>query len=263
MPASPDLGRLLEMGLTEYEARTYHALLCCSHATASELIPLASVPRGSIYDVLNGLVQKGFCSVIPSKVKKYVAVPPTVAVEGLIEERRRHEARERERWLECAGHLEGLLSATNGAPGKLDYFHVLTSRPGIVRRAEAMENGAREELRSFCKRPYVDTRMGRRPSVAAAIGRGVRDRSLFEFEREDPVAFHAMIQVYADAGVEVRITESLPLKLLIQDDEAVMISLGDLDSTRSSLTSLTAEHSELTAAMVELFETRWEAGDPL
>ena len=263
MSSSPDLSRLLEMGLTEYEARTYHALLRCSHATATELIPLASVPRGSIYDALNALVQKGFCSVIPSKTKKYVAAPPTVAVQALIEERRQHEAREHERWLECAGSLESLLSTSNGAPGKLDYFHVLTSRPAIVRRAEAMENGAREQLRSFCKRPFVDSRGGRRPSIAAAIQRGVRDRSLFEFEHENPERFYDLLQVYAEAGVEVRITENLPLKLLIQDSDAVMISLRDLDETSTSVTSLTAEHSELTAAMVELFEMRWEAGDPL
>ncbi len=260
---NPDLSGLLEMGLTEYEARTYQALLRQSHLSATELIKVAAVPRGSIYDVLNQLVQKGFCSVVPSSVKKYVAVPPALAIQGLIEERRATEAAAHERWIEQALVLEKLREECTGAPAPLDYFHVLTSRPGLVRRAEEMENSAHTELRSFNMRPWADSRLGTRPSVRAAVERGVRDRSIFELEPDDPKHFLEMLRAYALAGVEVRVAESLPLKMLIVDADAVMISLRDLSVVSSSLTSLLAEHSELTAAMIELFEVRWQLAQPL
>lgn len=263
MPSHSDLSGLQEMGLTEYEARAYQALLRQSHLSATELIKIAAVPRGSIYDVLNQLVQKGFCSVVPSSVKKYVATPPTLAIESLIEARKRSELAAHERWMAKAKALEQLHEQSTGSPAPLDYFHVLTSRPGVVRRAEELENSARSELRSFNKRPYADSRMGARPSVKGAIERGVRDRSIFEFQEDEPEPFIEMVAEYSAAGVEARVADALPLKLIIVDADSVLISLRNLSAAPSNLTSLLAEHSELTSTMIELFEARWERALPL
>lgn len=69
------LHRIQGLGLTEYEARTYLALLDFEIATASKIANLSRVPRTKIYQALEGLEQKQLIKVVPERPKKYVVVP--------------------------------------------------------------------------------------------------------------------------------------------------------------------------------------------
>ncbi len=48
------------LGLSNYEARAYVALILRTHATAEEVAELAMIPRTSAYKALQSLVSKGF-----------------------------------------------------------------------------------------------------------------------------------------------------------------------------------------------------------
>ncbi|HWG90300.1 MAG TPA: helix-turn-helix domain-containing protein [Candidatus Thermoplasmatota archaeon] len=67
--------RLMDHGLTEYEARGYLALLELESAEASHLSDLSRVPRTKIYQALEGLEQKKLLRVIPERPKRYVVEP--------------------------------------------------------------------------------------------------------------------------------------------------------------------------------------------
>lgn len=75
MMADPGLQRLLQYGLTEYEGRTYLALLGAGPATARELANVSRVPRTKIYGVLDELHAKGLVQLLPDRPKRYEAVP--------------------------------------------------------------------------------------------------------------------------------------------------------------------------------------------
>ncbi len=84
------MATLRDLGLSEYEARVYRALLSAGPATAKELSRRSDVPMGRIYDVLNGLEATSLIrSQQSSRPKKYAPVEPETALPRLLEEKRR------------------------------------------------------------------------------------------------------------------------------------------------------------------------------
>ena len=55
---------LLNLGLTSYEAGAYVALTRRERATGAEVARIAGLPRQRIYDVLNGLVDRGLAVLV-------------------------------------------------------------------------------------------------------------------------------------------------------------------------------------------------------
>ena len=84
------MASLRDLGLSEYEARAYRALLGTGATTAKELSRASDVPMGRIYDVLNSLETHDLVrSQAASRPKKYVAVEPETALDRLLAEKKR------------------------------------------------------------------------------------------------------------------------------------------------------------------------------
>lgn len=105
-----DLDRAVEsltsLGLSKYEAEVFAALSALGEATASEVHEESGVPRSSVYDVLDRLVEKGWVEKSRSRPFRYHAEEPERAVEAIAEERRRNEEEAVES-LEALGRGEG------------------------------------------------------------------------------------------------------------------------------------------------------------
>ena len=84
----PEIARLVDLGLTGYEASAYVALIRRGDATASEVARIASLPRQRIYDVLDGLVAQGFATVKPGRPAQYTAAAPEEALWRALDRRR-------------------------------------------------------------------------------------------------------------------------------------------------------------------------------
>lgn len=69
--------QLQPLGLTQYEARAFVALIQRGLSTAYQVSKDSGVPRARIYDVLDGLTNEGLVmvSTTPTDTKKYQAVP--------------------------------------------------------------------------------------------------------------------------------------------------------------------------------------------
>jgi hypothetical protein len=65
------------------------------------------------------------------------------------------------------------------------------------------------------------------------------------------------------AGVEVRLTDSLPMKLALFDGKQGLIALLDPVITKPSWTSVVFEHQGMGDAMKGLFEVHWKRGEPV
>ena len=68
---------------------------------------------------------------------------------------------------------------------------------------------------------------------------------------------------YMACGVEVRIADSLPMKLALFDAEHGMIALLDPVITRPAWTAVVFHHEGMGEAMKGLFEERWRRGTDL
>ena len=151
-----DTRRLVELGLTGYEASAYIALTQARrHATASEAASIAELPRQRIYDVLEGLVAKGFATVKPGRPARYTAASPEEALWGALE-RRRAAVSQLER--EIADTIERLTPAYREgreADDPLRFIELLREPAAIANRFAALEAAAEREILVFTKPPYA------------------------------------------------------------------------------------------------------------
>ncbi len=74
---------LRDLGLTEYEAKVYTALVKIRSGTASDIHLVSGIPRSAVYGALHRLEERGAIEVQSSKPMRYRAVPPEIALEKL------------------------------------------------------------------------------------------------------------------------------------------------------------------------------------
>lgn len=67
---------LVQLGLKEYEARVYIALVGLGEANVRRVHEVSGIPRPRVYDVLNALDRKGFVEIRQESPLLYRAVPP-------------------------------------------------------------------------------------------------------------------------------------------------------------------------------------------
>lgn len=84
-PDTKMLEMIRELGLTEYEARIYFALVSRSPMTANDISVESGVPMSKIYALLDRLENGGWVSVIPERPKKYRAVDPKQSIDQAYE----------------------------------------------------------------------------------------------------------------------------------------------------------------------------------
>ena len=106
------MASLRDLGLSEYEARAYRALLNTGPTTAKELSRASDVPMGRIYDVLNSIEQYNLVrSQTASRPKKYVAVEPATALDRLLEDKKRELEEKADQYEEIVSDLSEELAA--------------------------------------------------------------------------------------------------------------------------------------------------------
>ena len=84
------LDALVEIGLNLREARIYLGLLTRHDFTVTEIAKSAKLSRPAAYELLNKMVMLGICKEKPGKIKRFLAISPTVALPRLVE----HQAEE-------------------------------------------------------------------------------------------------------------------------------------------------------------------------
>ncbi len=95
------IGKLKQLGLTDYEAKTFIALHTIEEGTASQIAKVSKVPRASVYEVLRSLEEKGCVISEHGKPLRYRLISLDLALEHL-EEHRKKEIRKMEDDIEDA-----------------------------------------------------------------------------------------------------------------------------------------------------------------
>jgi sugar-specific transcriptional regulator TrmB len=78
--------KLVRLGLREYEAKVYAALVGLGEGTARQIHEASGVPRPRVYDVLEELSMKGFVEVRHGTPVSYKAVEPSKVISKLRED---------------------------------------------------------------------------------------------------------------------------------------------------------------------------------
>ena len=257
--------RLQQLGLNAYESRSYLVLLGHPKFKALELAARAHVPRQKIYEVLDSLVERGFAQVVQEKTKLFSAVEPSLAIPGYLGRKRlslEQELTDNGR----AGNaliddLATLYAEGQGGRGTLDYLRIVSEPTQTAAEYRRMLGEIKTEYVEFSRPPYAVDPLDEK-LVKQAAGSGVLCRLLLEEGSLDD-EHRQRLADYAAAGVDVRVADSLPMKLAVFDGQHGMIALLDPVITRPSWTAVVFHHEGMGEAMKGLFEVHWKRGRKL
>jgi len=252
--------RLQQIGINAYEARSYLVLVGHPRFKALELAARAHVPRQKVYEVLDSLVEKGFAQVVQEKTKLFSAVAPSLAIPAYIGRKRRLlELELTEQARAATGLVDDLAEAYSegqGERGTLDFLCIVSEPSQTAVQYRRMLSEVKHEYLEFSRPPYAVDPLGDEKLVKQACARGVRCQLLLASGTLDE-AHQQRLGDYRRAGVEVRLAESLPLKLALFDGRQGLIALLDPVITKPTWTALVFDHAGLGEAMKGLFEGHW------
>ncbi|HVN06350.1 MAG TPA: helix-turn-helix domain-containing protein [Bryobacteraceae bacterium] len=257
--------RLQQIGLNAYESRSYLVLLGHPRFKALELAARSHVPRQKIYEVLDSLVEKGFAQVVQEKTKLFSAVEPSLALPGYLVRKRQlleQELTEQNRTsIALADDLKSVYSQGKEGRGTLDFLRIVSDPAQIAAEYRRMLSEVKADYVEFSRPPYAVDPLDEK-LVKQARFSGVNCRLLLESGTLDDT-HRQRLQDYEAAGVEVRQSDSLPMKLAVFDGRQGMIALLDPVLTRPSWTAVVFDHEAMGEAMTGLFEAHWRRGQSL
>ena len=205
------------LGVSEYEAKVYAALLALNPATAYETARESAVPTSKVYEVLDRLEARGMVrSLEEGGKKRYLPQPPEDFVEGT-----------RRRLGETLDVLKSDL-ATLGAPQDTAYVWNLSEASALLDKACRMVETAAETLLVSAWNPEALVLL---PLLVKARQRGVKT-ALVHFgpgDLELPGVFRHPIEdtIYAEKG-------GRGLTVVADGREALMGTLGETEKAEGA-----------------------------
>jgi len=207
-------------------------------------------------------VEKGFAQVVQEKTKLFFAVEPGLAIPAYLE--RQKEAVEHELEMQrrhgrsLAQELKNSYAAGQDGRGNLDYLRIVSDPSQIAVHYRSMLASVERDYVEFSRPPYAVDPLDEK-LVKQCCERGVRCRLLVEQNALDK-AHTSRLEEYAQAGVEVRLVDELPMKLAVFDNSQGLVALLDPVTTRPAWTAVVFDHAGFAGAMRSLFDQCWDRG---
>lgn len=149
MHISTDLVESLKtMGLTEYEAKVYSALVLFERAEVKRIYEYLNMPKPSVYQSLRVLMEKGLVVMVTSKPAIYRAVPPKIALKHLME---LHKDAEKIALQELE-HLEG----SNSEIEDIYIIWTLFGEKNVEHTMEELMSKAKSSIKLILPQKYWD-----------------------------------------------------------------------------------------------------------
>lgn len=266
VPNEQTMTELGELGLSSYEETVYRTLLVTGAVSASDCTDASGVPRGRIYDVLNGLEARGLVRTQPTDPTQYVAVEPETAVDRLLTERTRELAAEYDRYRSIATSVRSDLMPeppvdSDFWPGTLGSDEMQTAMRQHVRTA-------RDCIQATVGPPYENASWEVLRTELEAFRDGVSDDVRINLLCSEavldllPVSLPDLLTDWA-ADVSIRTAPTVRLSFDIIDSAAVTFDVLHPISPADRFGVVGITDPEVTSAFEARFERLWDDADLL
>lgn len=260
--------RLIELGLSNYEASAYLALLKLGTTTPVDVARAAGVPKQRIYDVLSSLGAKGFCATHSTSPKTYTPTHPAIALQRLrqlqADEFRRQENRRIVEAKILLQHLEPIFKDSKDVSSELPSVELVRDQALAVGRF-------RELLRACANSVCFTVKIGSYSGAMfdairlqdMVLNKGVSCRAIVENPALSDPTIESWLAELVDAGASVRRVDHLPVQLSVFDSSHSMISVPEEGNADEASTSLVIQHVP-TAEFIRFgFNKMWAEGSSL
>lgn len=243
------------------EARVLFALLQLGSANSSQIARVAQLPRTNTYPVMEALKERGLVQRLPGDGVIEWTTPGVETVmdrlDAAVEDARESEAR---RHRSRTSDLRAMVATAFPSipPDALSDVQVIRGSARVKKLYEQMLARATSDLTMFTRPPYAMPEGYVNPTVIEMLGRGIRTRVLYEAGLDGRAEF----VVYDQAGVQARVVESVPLKVVIVDSRATLVGMPDLIEPEGYPITLYVEHPAYATLLSFAFEHLWSQGAP-
>ncbi|MER5684030.1 helix-turn-helix domain-containing protein [Streptomyces sp. NPDC002205] len=264
---------LQALGLGPAEEAIYTALLARPTASAQDLARQTGLEKAEITRILLDLTTRGLVAVAGEagsgtpdsadceagrRLARYRLTPPSVALAPFLVEQRNalHRAETAfsmltEQYRSTAAHPAGSV------------VEVVVGVEQVAHRFHQLQRGAQRELLVFLVgEPIAVPREDADMSESSALDRGVDFRVVAAKDYLDGPGMAKDARAGITAGIELRLVDSLPLKMVVSDRERAMVPL-DMADSGGEPSAIVVHRSGLLTALVHLFEKEWAQARPL
>ncbi|MCK4446214.1 MAG: TrmB family transcriptional regulator [Candidatus Marinimicrobia bacterium] len=197
------LSKMLKMGFTAYEAKTYLGLLKHNPATGYEISHEAHVPRSVIYSILRKLESKGVVISIHDKPRRYIPLSPKQLLSRL----------ESDFSEKLTSLTKDILEFNNRAD--TEGFWNIRGYHSLMQTCVALINEAKESIYISGWRREI---IGLKKPLLAAKKRGV-DIVIFSFNKIEP----ELGQIFAYGINEKKLSTIWNRKLILVSDSTDLV----------------------------------------
>jgi len=252
-----ELSLLKFLGLSDYEAQVYLALIKAGRVRVRDLIPLVSVPRAQIYGTLKSLCRRGLCKENPGQFLYYSPLPPETALGALW-----HEKDAQLKMLKDLIKQLGEFYASSTRNSTTEVSIEVLKGPHLTTFMVAILKEAKQDVKIFVRQMAVTSRQKLKYGTQQEIKllrRGVRVRCIYDEEhciKPQGKIIALYLNQVVRAGEEARVFKGLPMNLLVVDNRVATFSLRH--PTNNEVTMYAFHHPELVQAFSACFEYYWE-----
>ena len=249
-----------DFGLSGREAKVYTTLFRKKDFTASEIQQLVNIPRTKVYEVLQQLINNGFCAERKiGRLKKFYATDPNQAFQNYINNLDDILKTKKNIVNDILSQLTPMYKKNKSDVNPLEFIEILYEREKINERYVNLQQIAQKEILIFTKKPYSLPESKNVKNAFNVLKRNIILHTIYEMEDFENTPFEVeMITKFANAGGETRFISELPMKLAIFDEKITMLSLKDPISLKPSITTIIINHPDYARAQKEVFEAYWE-----
>jgi sugar-specific transcriptional regulator TrmB/DNA-binding CsgD family transcriptional regulator len=246
------------LGLDASQYLVYRELVQLPAATAVELAAQMSMPPPDVELALSALEALGLVARSSELPDGYVASPPSIALSALLI-RRRDDLRNAEAEVAALADLYRIGDRARTPTGVID---VVRGPVAVAQRFAQLHRAADGEVLGLVKAEIAVVAPEDNVDEDAAIARGVGYRIVVERRSFERLGYFGIITAYLEAGNQVRVTESVPIRMLIADRGLALVPLGaSADDPRDG--ALLVHPSGLLDGLLALFELVWDSAAPV
>ncbi len=250
-------GSMLDvLGLDATEEGAYRRLVALPSASAEDLAEAMAVELAPLASALSALEDKGLVARSTGKPGHFVASPPALALGSLIVQR---EEEIRRAQLELGRLTEQYRGSVADRTGT-DVVDVVRGPQAVADRFAQMQRGAKFEVVALVKSSVAVVTAEENTAEDVAIARGVAYRVVLERAAFARPGFLDRVVESIHAGEQVRVVDSLPLRLVVADRSLALLPLSPTASD-SGGGALLVHESGLLDALLHLFDLVWASAN--
>lgn len=234
--------QLKALGLTEYEARVYEALLKLGTATGGQIAKKSNVPHGKTYESLHTLSQKGLLTIVPTEPKIFKIIAPKTAIQNIIKQRTE----------KLEDIKDSILSEIKTPPSKEEAIQKIEIYSGVKMQFEIgnsmLQNAKREIL--------IVSRGEKVPNSILIQSRKLKktgvDLKLIVYD----LSQKEWLQKFREAGMNVRHYNTGEFTLMVKDNKECMQVIRNPNNAEDRIV-IYFKDDAISSAMKTYFYTIW------